>query len=453
MKITILGAAGVRMPLMIQAIARRQAKLGLTELSLMDIDAERLELIGRLTAPLESSGELNFHIIRTTDAKTALSNADYVLTTFRVGGMQARVVDERVPLSYGILGQETTGPGGFAMAMRTIPVLLDYINQMRQYCPRAWLINFANPSGLLAEAALRVAGWERTVGICDAPSSMQRIAAALLGAKDNEVFLDYFGLNHLGWVRGVISQGKDYLPDFLQQLQTGSLPFDLPFDKAFLRSLGLLPNEYLFYYYSTLQAVSNLRRAKQTRGEQLLELNDKLFADLTRLRENVPGMQARYQAYLDERGATYMKTETGGQISPPQEAPAANTAGPEGYTGVALDMIEALSGIRPRTLTLNILNQGSVDGMDDMDVVEIPALVDEDSVVPAEVGDIPLHCLDLMQQVKEYERLTIEAATTGSYACALQALSIHPLVADEALARKILDDYIARHGNLFPKLD
>ncbi len=168
MKLAILGAAGVRTPLVLKSIAAFRSQIGLTELALMDIDGERLDLIAALSAPLEHGNDLRFSITRTTDARAALGGADFVITTFRVGGTESRVIDERVPLNHGVLGQETTGPGGFAMAMRTIPVLFDYIQLMREVCPNAWLINFANPAGLLAEAITRVAGWRRAVGICDA---------------------------------------------------------------------------------------------------------------------------------------------------------------------------------------------------------------------------------------------------------------------------------------------
>ena len=229
MKIAILGAGGVRTPLIVGAMLRRRERLGLTELALMDVDAERLDIMGELAqaeqAPPTVSDELGqaagFKICCTTDARAALTGADFVITTFRVGGIASRVVDERVPLRHGVLGQETTGPGGFAMAMRTIPVLLDYIATMRDVCPEAWLINFANPAGLLAEAATTAGGWTRTVGICDAPEGMRRVAAAIFGMSPDELYLDYFGLNHLGWVRAALYQGQDLLPRFIATLPCG----------------------------------------------------------------------------------------------------------------------------------------------------------------------------------------------------------------------------------------
>jgi 6-phospho-beta-glucosidase len=451
MKIAILGAAGVRTPLMLQAIANHQEALGITELSLMDIDAAHLELIATVTAPLESSGRFHFKIQRTTDARTALQAADYVITTFRVGDMSARVVDERVPLAYGILGQETTGPGGFAMAMRTIPVLLDYIQIMREVCPQAWLINFANPAGLLAETIIRAAGWTRAVGICDSPTQIQRAAAGLLGLPVSETYMDYFGLNHLGWMRGLRCGQQDLLPAMLAEIRkTGSVPM-LPFSAGLVGSLGMIPNEYLYYYYNTRGAVENILKAGQTRGEQLVALNECLFTDLAAARDP-SASQACYQAYLAERHGSYMARETGHGHSA-QELALSGVQADEGYAGVALGLIEALHGGTPRVMILNVPNQGAMRAMSDTDVVEIPTYVGKGSLQPLAVGDAPDHCLALMKQVKVYERLTIEAASKHSRAAALHALTVHPLLADASLAEKILAGYQAQHASLFPELN
>jgi 6-phospho-beta-glucosidase len=454
MKIVILGAASVRAPLMLTALVKRQAHLGLTDLALMDVDGDRLEEIGWVTAPLEMGA--GFRVTRTTDARSALAGADYVITTFRVGGMEARMVDERVPLRRGVLGQETTGPGGFAMALRSIPVLLAYVALMREVCPAAWLINFANPAGLLTEAVTRLAGWPRVVGICDAPSSMGRVAAALLGPPADEVFLDYFGLNHLGWLRAVNYAGQDYLPQLIQSLQTaGGLP-GLPFAPDFIAGLGMIPNEYLFYYYATRQAVDNMLRAPQTRGEQLTEANQRLFGELRQLAAQdklgqAPGV---YEAYLSRREQSYMERETGMHHDLTQSDPrlAPVFAAGEGYAGVALNVIEALAGRGPRQMVLNLPNAGAIPGLPDDAVVEIPAWVSRQMVRPVAVQPLPLHCLGLMQQVKAYERLALEAVSTGSYTAAVMALALHPLVPDYATAKALVDDYQRELGPLFPAL-
>jgi 6-phospho-beta-glucosidase len=450
MKIAILGAGGVRTPLIVSAMARRQADLGLTDLALMDIDGPRLSLIARLLPPTPG-----FAVRTTVDAAEALADADFVITTFRVGGIAARVVDEAVPLRYDVLGQETTGPGGFAMALRSIPVLLGYIDLMREHCPRAWLINFANPAGLLAEAAARLGTWPRTVGICDAPESMLRVAAAILQASPGDVYLDYFGLNHLGWVRGVQYGGCNHLPRLIAMIcASGGMP-GLPFAPDFIASLGMIPNEYLFYYYHSREAVDNLRRAGLTRGQQLVALNDALFATLACLAEqgDVGGMREAHERYLRQRGDTYMTRETGSPHGHSALDPAlvAAIAG-QGYAGIALDVIEALSGGRPRHMVLNVPNAGAVPAMEADAVVEIPAHVSANGVRALAVGDVPPEQLGLMLQVKAYERLTIAAIAEASRRAAVHALAVHPLVRDLRLAERIVDDYAVEHGAFFPPL-
>lgn len=450
MKIAILGAAGMRMPLIYAALVERQERLGLRRLALMDIDDTRLELLGTLSREIGGRSESGFQSELTTDLDRALEGADVVITTFRIGGMEGRIVDERVPLAHGLLGQETTGAGGFAMAMRTLPVLLGVMDRMRSLCPEAWLINFANPSGLLAEGVHRVGRWPRAVGICDTPSTMLQLAASLLDVPASEVYLDYFGLNHLGWVRRVVHRGEDYLPTFLAMIRAaGGFP-GVRFDAEFLSSLGMIPNEYLHYYYHSRQALDDLLQKEQTRGEFLLDLNKACLEDLKRMlaSDQRQAMVERYAAYLQQRSQSYVgeQTEAEGELL--------KARGGEGggYAGVALDLIESLAGGGPQVMILNLPNHGAITGMAEDDVVEIPAVVTKQAVRPLAVGTIPAACLGLMQRVKAYERLTIEAAVEGSLAKALEALTIHPLVSDLARARVMLAEFQLKHAPHFPPL-
>ncbi len=453
MKITVLGAGGVRTPLIVAAMARRQARLGLTELALMDTDGDRLALVQAL---VESGGDqagLPFRLLWTTDARAALMGADFVVTTFRVGGAASRVTDERVPLRHGILGQETTGPGGFAMAMRTIPVLLETIALMREVCPEAWLVNFANPAGLLAEAALQVGGWQRSVGICDAPMAIAHVVAHEIGAPAEEIYLDYFGLNHLGWLRGVWYGGRNYLPLLVAKIRDAGYVPGLPFSAELISALGLIPNEYLYFYYYNGRAVQNILASGCTRGEQVARLSQQLYAELSRLRaiDDFDGMKRAHQAYLARRGDSYMEVETGNGSGHWNGAVFQALEG-EGYAGVALDLIEGLRGAGARQMILNVPNNGALRCMNDDDVVEVPTYVGKDVLRPLAVGSVPQEPLSLMQQVKAYEQLTIAAATEGSYAKALHALTIHPLVRDHDLAKAILHDYQWEHAATFPVL-
>jgi len=454
MKITIIGAAGVRTPLIVRAIQQHQDRLGLEELSLMDIDEEHLEFIGALISPIENSPNPKFHITRTTEPQKALEGADFVITTFRVGGIGSRAIDERVPLMHGILGQETTGAGGFAMGIRSIPVILNYVKLMQKECPQAWLINFANPAGMLTESVIRNTSWRRVVGICDTPSSMHRTIARVLQVDPDEIYLDYFGLNHLGWIKRIIFRNQDQLPKIFDYIiNEAGLP-GIPFDPDLISSLGLIPNEYLYYYYYSAQAVNNILQAGETRGEQIAKLSLKLFDELKvrSMDHDIDGMLAIYQSYLEDRSSTYMVMETGkvhdfSQLNQATSNPMID----EGYAGVALNLIDALIGNNVRTQIFNVPNQGSINGMDQQDVVEIPCLVSYDHIQPLAVGEIPAHCMGLIKQVKHYEHLTIEAVVEGSYPKARLALSIHPLVRDYGFAGTILDEYIFRHQGIFPE--
>jgi 6-phospho-beta-glucosidase len=327
---------------------------------------------------------------------------------------------------------------------------------MRDLCPNAWLINFANPAGMLTEAVIRQSDWTRVVGICDGPASMHLVIAALLGANPDDVALDYFGLNHLGWIKRIIYRNRDYLPDFLALLKSSRVIPGLPFDPELIINLGMIPNEYLYYYYYDHQAVNNILKAGESRGEQIVKFNLRLFDELKQNynAQNFSGMQTAYQAYLNLRGSTYMVNETGKSHDLSTLEPnIVETLSDEGYAGVALNLIEALVGDRPIVQILNVPNNGSINNMDEKDVVEIPTLVKRDQIQPMVVGDIPAHCMGLIKQVKYFEQLTIEAAIEGSYQKACLALTIHPLVRDFSIASMILDEYITQHKSYFPDLN
>jgi 6-phospho-beta-glucosidase len=248
MKLTFIGAGGVRTPLVIQSLIHFQERLPLERVCLMDIDAERLDLI-RLASKSQLEQKAGFAVEWTTDPHRAIEGADFIVTTFRAGNLESRVIDEKVPLKYGVLGQETTGPGGFAMALRTIPVMLEYVALVRRLAPQAWLLNFTNPAGMVTEAITRAAGFERAVGICDNPAAMLRAAAASLGAKPEDLFPEYYGLNHLGWLRSLYWNGKDQAPDLIRAIKAGRLRLEgLPFHPELVAALDAIPNEYLYFY-------------------------------------------------------------------------------------------------------------------------------------------------------------------------------------------------------------
>jgi len=458
-KLTFIGAGGVRTPLVIESVLAFQSRIPLTELCLMDVDTERLELMRMVSEVRLRDAKPEFELVWTTDARQAIEGSDFIVTTFRQGGIASRVIDEQVPLKYGVLGQETTGPGGFAMALRTIPVILDYLDMIRDLSPEAWLINFTNPAGIVTEAIARVAGFERVVGICDNPSAMQRGLASHLGVPSDRLFLEYYGLNHLGWMSGVYLRGVNLVPELIREIkeQGVTLP-GLPFHPGLIEALGTIPNEYLLFYYYPRKSVENLVKAGQSRAQQIQPFNIELNHSLMQIREEGSDPEqtlAAYSKYLEQRHSTYMTIETGEAHSSHTPHPDEDQLGSaaEGYSGVALRLIEALTQeAKSANIILNVPNRGALPGMADDDVVEVNCYVRDGVVRPFVVGAIPDHALGLMKQVKAYERLTIQAAVEGSYTLAVKALALHPLVPSYETAKLILNDYIVQHGEHFPRL-
>jgi 6-phospho-beta-glucosidase len=285
---------------------------------------------------------------------------------------------------------------------------------------------------------------------------MHKVISGLIKEKPEAVTIDYFGLNHLGWIKQVITRNIDHLPELIRYCKNkGNLP-GLPFSPDLVESLGLIPNEYLYYYYYSSQSVNNILKAKECRGEQLTRLNNRLVQELRKQYKNgnLDGMRHAYEKYLNLRGETYMRTETGIQQDLSSlDSALINSIADEGYAGVALDLIEALTSGKSMVQILNVANRGAITDLADDDVVEIPNLVNYDHIQPLAISGIPSHCLGLIRQVKEYEHLTIDAAVNGSYNNALLALTIHPLVRDYALAKMILDGYISGHKQFFPPLN
>lgn len=448
MKLVIIGAGGYRTPLLLKALHQKFLDLGISQIILYDIDQERQKLVKDLIAYAVPDEIMQNNIRISGNARDALRGADFVITTFRAGGMEGRILDEQIPLKYGILGQETTGPGGFSMAMRSIPVMLDYVELMRDVCPDAWIINFANPSGLMTEAVLKLGKWEKVIGICDGPESVRLFAAGMMGVDEAAVQLDYFGLNHLGWVRKILINGMDILPAFISQLEDQSRMPGLPFSGWLIKTLGMIPNEYLYYYYYRSTAVNAILQEEKTRGEYLHAQNTRLEKALTNLQsqKRFADMWETYWEYLNERTHTYM------QYASDKSRQEVKEEEHLGYANVAYRVIDGLISGEVNTL-VNVQNQGAVSGMRDDDVVEIPVLLSAGQITRSHIGAIPAHALALMQQVKRYELAVIDAIKEHSYSKCLQALAFHPLVMDEALARKILDDYINAFRDQYPVLE
>jgi len=452
MKLTLIGGCGVRSPLFVMTLLRWHKRIGLTELCLLDIDPHKLELFGTLCKALVYRAGYPFTVSATTDARAALTGADHVVTTVRVGFEQGRATDERIAMRHGVLGQETTGPGGFAMALRSIPTILDYAELLRQVSPRAWLYNFTNPAGLVTQA-LRNTGYERTIGICDGANGGQGAIAQWAGVENNRIQAEVFGLNHLSWCRHAWLDGEDLLARaiaddrFLREMQS-------LFEPGLVRQIGMHLNEYLYYYYYAEKAMAAISDEGMTRGEEIVELNQRLIDQLEEIGvERDPERALRaFFGYEKRRGSTYMHYAYGGMsIVEANRQQIFDTEVPEkageGYAGVALSIIEALEKGIPLVTALNTPNQGAIDGMADDDVVEVSCQVSRDGIRPLPIGVVPGPQLRLMQTVKLYERLTVQAIQEHNRAMAVQALMVHPLILSYSRAKSLVDAYLAAHAD------
>jgi len=436
-KVTIIGGGGVRAPLLIHGLAQAQPMLNVSEVSLFDTDIARTETIARIGREITRRMGANFSIRVTPDLEAAADGAEFVLSSIRVGGIAGRARDERLSIAHGLAGQETTGPAGAAMALRTLPVTLAHAKLVERVAPKAWLINFTNPAGLITQALTHNTGL-KVVGICDTPSELFHKIAQALGAPLGEVSCDYAGLNHLGWVRRVHLRGEDVTNRLLDdhEFLRAVYPTGL-FDPVLIQTLRLIPTEYLFFYYSQRKAYRNQVQAGASRGEELERMNSDLFERLSSL----PDAEAleTYRAYLKQRNASYMKLEgqAGSAFSPAEAEPDPFDAA-TGYHRIALDVITGLLSGQPREIVLNVLNQGAIEDLAADDIVEVPCMVDRTGTHPRRTGRLPESVRGLTMAVKAYERTTIRAALAGSLSTAQLALLEYPSIAQWEIAGELL---------------
>ena len=447
MKLVILGGGGFRVPLVHGALLRDTADRRVTKVVLHDTDVARLDVMRLVLSAQADQVAADAGqpvapptVTATTDLDAALEGADFVFSAMRVGGLEGRTADERIALDLGLLGQETTGPGGVGYGLRTVPVALDVAERVRRLAPDAWVINFTNPAGLVTQAMQSVLG-NRVVGICDSPLGLAKRAAGALGHDLDDLEIDYAGLNHLGWRTGLRRNGRDLLPDLLADepalsaIEEGQL-----FGTDWLQTLGALPNEYLYYYYFTRDAIGQITSAQQTRGEYLLAQQAAFYDGVA----GSPGEAwQRWDAVRRERNATYMQETREADDGEAHERAEADVEG-GGYEGVALALMAAIARDEPARLILNVRGGGAVAGLPDDAVVEVPCRVDACGPVPVAVSPLPGHALGLVQQVKAVDELVIRAALEQSRSLAVEALALHPLVDSVTVARQVMSGYEQR---------
>uniref|UniRef100_Q026Z8 Glycoside hydrolase, family 4 n=1 Tax=Solibacter usitatus (strain Ellin6076) TaxID=234267 RepID=Q026Z8_SOLUE len=441
-KVTIIGGGGVRTPLVIYGLAQAQQLLQVDRLTLYDVDTQRVETIARLGREiLRRSSNPAFEIRVSSRLEEAAEGADFVLNSIRVGGIAARARDERIAIEHDLAGQETTGPAGVAMALRTVPVTLQHARIVERAAPAAWFINFTNPAGLITQALQQHTGL-RVIGICDTPIELFHKIAEAAGEATAEMEFDYAGLNHLGWVRRVLLRGGDITErlladsEFLRRVYPTGL-----FDPALIQALRLIPTEYLFFCYSQRKAHANQLRAGASRGEEIGRMNEALFHRLAS--EDAATGLSVYRAYLLQRNASYMKLEAQAESAfevAKEDYDPFETA--TGYHRIALDVMTSLVSGRSRSVVVNVRNNGAIEDLEPDDVVEVPCDVDRDGARPRRTGRLPDSIRGLVQAVKAYERTAIQAAITGSSSLAQLAMLEYPIIGQWELAGSLKEALI-----------
>jgi 6-phospho-beta-glucosidase len=456
-KLAILGGGGVRMPAFVRAVLASRPET-FDEICLFEPDPGRRDTICRLASGIAAALGHPDVVTVTPDAAEAFTGAGYVFSAVRVGGDRGRVIDEEVALRRGIVGQETTGPGGCAMALRTIPVVLSYCDLLSRCSPGAILINFTNPAGLITQA-ISAQGKVRAVGVCDTPGGTVARLAEFLQAERAAVSASYGGLNHLGWVCSVQAGGEERIGELLarfEELQRFDHRF-AAFDPAMVRRVGALPTEYVYYFYDGQRYVDEVAKAGASRGQDVLRLNTELLAAVAKAFDDDGGVDAAWSAYemlLGVRRDTYMRTDTEGDSGQGEARTRRAARGPArlaaaqigGYEGLALQVIDGLSGGGRQEVIVNTRNGASLDFLDPDDIVEVPALVTADGVAPRPAPALPRAGRALIEQVKEYERGVVEAAMSGDAELAGVALAQHPLVPGITAARELIAEYREAHG-------
>lgn len=446
-KVAFVGGGGVRTPLVIFGINEVASQIGVREIVLFDLDEERVNTIAALGRAVvrQEGGSLEIRVAASLEE--AVTGADFVLNSVRVGGIQARAHDERIAIQHGYPGQETTGPGGAAMALRTVPVAIEQARMVHRFAPDAWLINFTNPAGLITQAITQHTQ-AKVVGICDTPTEMLHRIGTALQASPDEVHCEYLGLNHLGWVRKITLRGEDVTEKFLADDTLLGQLFPIPlFDHAMIRSLRLIPTEYLFFYYCRKRALANQMKQGSTRGAEVERLNGELFQELRSLLDagNDGAAIEAYVHYLNVRSGSYMALEgKGGSAFTDVQAQENPFRAASGYHRIALDVMKALCGDITQRVIVNTNNRGSICEINASDIVEVPSAIRQNTITPEPCGSLPSEVRGLVLAMKEYERALIEAAISGSDEVARKALLLNPAIGEWEPGGALLRDLAIR---------
>ncbi|GCD11439.1 6-phospho-beta-glucosidase [Clostridium tagluense] len=430
LKIVTIGGGSSYTPELIEGFIKRYDTLPVTEIWLVDIEEgrEKLNIICELANRMIKKSGLPISVYGTLDRTTALKDADFVTTQIRVGGLEARIIDEKIPLKYKVIGQETNGPGGLFKALRTIPVILGIATEMEKLCPNAWLINFTNPAGMVTEAVLKYGKIKKVVGLCNVPIHMEMNIAKALEVEPNRIRVDFAGLNHMVYGLNVYLDGVRVTEKVIDTILNGDAYMsmkniiDLDWEKDFIKALGVIPCPYHRYYYKADEMLNNeLSEAETlgTRGEVVKQIEKELF-----------------ELYKDQNL----------DIKPPQ----LEKRGGAYYSDAACRLIESIYNDRKDIQVVNTRNNGAISGIPRDSAVEISCVITKEGPVPCTLGELPIATQGLIMQIKAFEIISVEAAITGDYHKALLAMTINPLVPSDTLAKKILDEMLEAHKKYLP---
>lgn len=455
-KIVTIGGGSSYTPELVEGFIKRYDELPVKELWLVDIEEgkEKLEIVGNLAKRMVEKSGLPMKVFLTLDREEALPNADFVTTQFRVGLLDARIKDERIPLSHGLIGQETNGIGGMFKGLRTIPVILDIVKDIKKYCPDAWLINFTNPSGMVTEAVLKYTDHTKIVGLCNVPIGMQMSLALMLDVPPEKLRLQIAGLNHHFFATDVFIEGKSVMPEVLEKYiafskeysikermkmmkvsrenigkeghkaeeSLSKTPMLMPFSEAFLRGIQAVPCGYMMYYYHTKEMLE-MEVEEYKQGNVRAEVVKRTEAEL-------------FELYKDENL----------NIKPPQ----LEKRGGAHYSDAACNLIASIYTDKGDIQYVNCKNNGAVSGIDNNSGVEIAAVITADGPKPMAIGTLPPTIRGTIQNIKAFESLVCEAAVTGNKNIAITALNNNPLVPSDTMASEIFEEMLEAHKRYLP---
>ena len=451
-KLCVLGGGGVRSIFVARTIARAAAELNLGSVVFFDVDAAKLKSYGGLAKEVARRVSPDLKFTLETDAKKAIENADYIITTVRVGGDASRVKDEEIISSLGLLAQETTGAGGFSMAMRSIPVISAYCQLAKEIAaPGHIILNFTNPAGLVTQALVDQ-GFP-AFGICDSPLELMGQLSEMLNVSRDRFTCNSFGLNHLTWFNKFEVDGKSVSKDLLSDPELFTSTEMRIFDPEILDvSEGHLLNEYLYFYHYNKKAIAMFEASTPSRGDLIATVNKAMNAELSGV--NVESdfdtaLEIFFRNY-NVRENNYMKNESGKARPKVREVPSVeefiNGSDEGGYAGVAVNFIKAFESSAPAEMVLSTRNDGAIPGLEANDVVEVMCTVSNEAVKPRPQRDIPKTIFNLIATMKEYERLSVQAILTKDKKLALKALMTNPLIANFDLASKLVSEFVAHNS-------